>query len=243
MNYHHQNLTDGELPLWRHGRAWLGPLAWEWGFFRRASSLGVSLGSRSFSIRVPWLISLYVHARDDDAFSRREFEIRVNDDCVWISHPWVRQMEWRSDDPWWRKDIVLHVVDWLIGKARYEDVKGQPFRVVVPMPEGCYYAQATPSTSTWTRRWYWPKKTRKSVSLHIPGGIGHSGKGENSWDCGDDGLWGCGGDDVYAAIARAVESVLHSRRRYGFDSKDTGREPTTVLNADRYEAEFGPEAV
>ncbi len=27
-SYHHQNLSDGKQPLWRHGRAWWGPLAW-----------------------------------------------------------------------------------------------------------------------------------------------------------------------------------------------------------------------
>jgi hypothetical protein len=70
---------------------------------------------------------------------------------------------------------------------------------------------------------------RDGVKLDIPGGIPHNGKGENSWDCGDDGLWGCGGDTVEEAIGHAVSSVLRSRRRYGHDSHGTGREPVHVV--------------
>lgn len=228
MMFHHQNLTDGELPLWRHGRAWLGSLGVEWCVFRRVSC-GIAIGARSFSIRLPGL-SLYAHVGDSNPFERREFEVAAHGGCVWISHPWVRPMEWRSDDPWWKKQITLHVVEWLIGKTRHSETKGDPIRVLVPMPEGSYVAWATPSTATWKRRWYWPRKTRKSVWLEIPGGIPHSGKGENSWDCGDDALCGTGGATVPDAIGNAVANALNYRARYGLDSKNTGREPAKVCN-------------
>ncbi len=143
-------------------------------------------------------------------------------------------MEWRRDDPWWRKDIVLHVVDWLIGRARCTTTKGEPSRVVIPMPEGSYLANATTESRVWRRRWYWPDRRHDSVWIDIPGGIPHSGKGENSWDCGDDGLFGTGGDTLEEAIANVVRSVLKSRRRYGHDSKATGRTPSVILNEKQY---------
>ncbi len=228
MRYHHQNLTDGVMPLWRHGRAWWGPLAWEWSVFHRTGvSLGLSLGLTSLSVRLVWF-SLFVHSNNDD-HDMREFSLRIMDGNVWIDHPWVRQNEWRSADPWWKKSIVLHVKDWLLGKARCDVTTGSPFTVYVPMPEGSYRATATPETYVWRRRFYVPQLRRDSVKLDIEGGIPHAGKGENSWDCGDDGLWGISGETTEKAIANAVASVLTSRRRYGRDSRDTGREPALVV--------------
>jgi hypothetical protein len=140
-------------------------------------------------------------------------------------------MSWRRDDPWWKKTIVLHIEDWLLGSCRCEHTYGDPFTVYVPMPEGSYKATATPETFVWRRRFYMPVRRREGVKLEIEGGIPHAGKGENGWDCGDDGLWGIGGDTVEKAIGNAVSSVLKSRRSYGYDSRATGRQPAIVLNA------------
>ena len=43
------------------------------------------------------------------------------------------------------------------------------------------------------------------------------GKGENGWDCGEDGLYGCGsnGASIEHAIGTTVEKVLDTRRRRG----------------------------
>lgn len=227
MRYHHQNLTDGRLPLWRHGRAWWGPIGWEWSCFMRGG-FGVALGARSAHVRLG-LFSFYVHGNNSD-YRRGSFSIRFADGIIWIGHPWVRQMEWRSADPWWKKTIALHVSDWLLGRSHCEITKGPSSTVYVPLPEGSYRATATPETFIWRRRFYVPMRRRDSVNLHIEGGIPYSGKGENSWDCGDDGLWGIGGDTLEEAIGNAVAAVLKSRRRHGHDSKGTGRRPAIVLN-------------
>lgn len=229
MRYDHQNLTDGRLPLWRHGRAWWGPASWEWSAFGKESrSFGLAFGLTSFSVRSPFF-ALYVRFGDRDGWAR-EFEIRIMDGCIWLDHPWVRQMEWRSDDPWWKKSITLHVGDWLLGRSRCEVTEGPKSTVYVPLPEGSYRATATPETFIWRRRFYVPIRRRDSVRLQIEGGIPYSGKGENSWDCGDDGLWGIGGATLEEAIGNAVAAVLKSRRRHGHDSKGTGRRPAIVLN-------------
>lgn len=224
MHYHHQNLTDGRQPLWRHGRAWWGRFHWGWTVFRR-STLGVELGRGRLSVGLGFA-SLYLRWAGGGVW-----EVSWHNGGLWVRTPWERQMEWRSSDPWWKKTIKLPVIDWLLGRDRCTTTKGTPFEVFIPMPEGSYRAMATPETRVWRRRWYVPQKRRDSVWLDIPGGIPCSGKGENSWDCGDDGLWGCGGDTLELAIGHAVASSLRDRRRYGHDSKGTGRKPALVVGA------------
>lgn len=232
-----QNLSDGRLPLWRHGRAWLAGLAIEWTLPGRR--LGFSVGLSGFSLQLPLVAEVFVTLRRYYDSDRRELSIYWLDGCLWISHPFERDggMEWRRSDPWWRGVICLHVVDWILGRTRYESTKGERFQVAVPMPEGCYLALATPERGVWRRRWYVPARVRESVWLEIPGGIPHSGKGENSWDCGDDGLCGIGGENVEDAIANAVRSSLKSRRRYGLASNGAGRSPAIVLNGERFAQE------
>lgn len=231
-DYHHQNLTDGALPLWRHGRAWWWGIAWEWNVFRNTRLLQASVGRWGFSVYLLWF-SLSLTRRSLDCYSPPAWEIGWSDGAITLESPWVRQMEWRSSDPWWRKRIRLEVVDWILGRWKHECVKGEPFDVVVPMPEGCYRATATPEVRTWGRR-FWITKRRESVWLDIEGGgIPHSGKGENSYDCGDDGLCGTGGDTVEEAIGNAVASALKSRRNYGLDSKRTGGAPVMAQQETR----------
>lgn len=232
MSYHHQNLSDGKLPLWRHGRAWWLKIGWEWLIFMCWSmEFGIALSKRSFSIRLPGF-RFYLYARDDEDFEPAEFEIAYHDGILWLTHPWMRNDgSWVSADPWWkRKPLALHVVDWLIGKSRCTHTKGSSFQAVVPMPEGSYLATATPETYVWRRRWYWPTRRRDSVSLSIPGGIPFAGKGESEWNCGDDGLQGVSGSTTEDAIANAVRSVLEARRKHGYDAKGTGKAALTVLN-------------
>lgn len=229
--YHHQNLTDGKLPLWRYGRAWWGRLHWGWHAFHRTELLSVSVRKWGFSIYLR-AFGFYFGDNRDYSEERGRWQISWNDGCLWLEHPWVRQDGWVRSDPWWKKMAVLHVVDWLLGRSRCEHTTGKPVEVFVPLPEGSYRAIATPETYVWRRRFYVPLRRRDDVRLDIPGGIPFSGKGENSWDCGDDGLFGCGGDTIEDAIAQAVKSVLRARRRYGHDSKGTGRAPAVVLNAE-----------
>lgn len=223
MRWHTQNLSDGRQATWRHGRGWYGPLHVEWGAFHATGLILAGVWWTGFRVYLGWF-SLYVGFGDGER-ERGRWQVSWSDGTLRLSHPWERWMEWRSADPWWKKDISLPIVDWLIGRSRCETRMGERREVVVPMPEGSYRAIAQHETRIWRRHWYWPERRRDSVTLDIPDGIPHAGKGENSWDCGGDGLFGCGGDTVEDAIANAVRSVLRSRRRYGHDSKETGRTP------------------
>lgn len=232
MHYHSQNLTDGRLPKWRYGRAWLGSLSLGWNIFYRTNLCLAKIGARGFAVYFFWFgFYLSWSRREDDGEFCRHFEVSIHDGNVWIEHPWVRADEWRSRDPWWRKQIVLRVGDWILGKQRCEVTKGTPVEVFVPMPEGSYRAIATPETMIWRRRFYVPMRRRDDVTIDIPVGIPFAGKGENSWDCGDDGLFGTSGDTVDDAISNCVRSALRQRRRRGHDIHGTGKSPAIIVDA------------
>jgi len=112
----------------------------------------------------------------------------------------------------------LNIPDTVLGKQNYKSEIIETKDVQVPMPEGCYPAKAKLEKATRSRpRWF--TKETLSIWLDIPGGIPHQGKGENSYDCGQDGLFGCGVESASyeAAIAHAVEISLRGRRKYDGD--------------------------
>lgn len=148
----------------------------------------------------------------------RECRLAVHDWTIWFT-PWGRTMEWKSSDPWWVRGASINLRDLALGRARYSCVPlGLPIAAVVPMPEGDYPAVFTPQRQTWKRpRWF--AHVRDSFDIKIAKGIPFAGKGENSWDCGDDGLFGMGAEGTMEdAIATVRETVLRRRHRYGAPS-------------------------
>jgi hypothetical protein len=159
------------------------------------------------------------HNREVWLTDQRECKVSIHDWTIRFI-PWGRSMEWRTADPWWVRGVSLNLPDLLLGKTRYQTVTlkaGIP--VKVPMPEGVYAGTAKIERATWKRP-LWFARHRVSTWIDVPKGVPFQGKGENSWDCGDDGLFGCGvsGESVERAVGHYVESVLTSRRRYGMPS-------------------------
>jgi hypothetical protein len=91
--------------------------------------------------------------------------------------------------------------------------------VDVPMPEGTYQWRVQLVERTWTRsRWPWPTVRRGFEAESLDGQqIPFPGKGENSWDCDDDAMFGMSGDGngLDEAVASIVGAVLRNRLRYG----------------------------
>jgi hypothetical protein len=145
---------------------------------------------------------------------------------------------WRRGRPWWN-EITLTVRHLLgLNDTTQEDLDAGTCQI--PLPEGVY--DATYVTTRYTN-WYTGRlgklrdrilgpRSHVSVSIDIPGGIPVQGKGENSWDCGMDGVFGQsgGGTSVEAAIGSVVGGVLRDRRRYG-GPHDLTR-PMTVREAE-----------
>src|SRR5690606_25314615 len=73
--------------------------------------------------------------------------------------------------------------------------------------------------STWKRpRWPFATRIRRvQIDMDKDEQIPVMGKGENSWDCGEDATYGItvAADTIEAGVAKLVESILRSRRRYG----------------------------
>lgn len=150
---------------------------------------------------------------------RREFSFSIYDWSIRLSI-WERWGEWRKVDPWWIRGVHLDLRDMVLGKqtCKTEELASE-IPCQVPMPEATYRAVAKIERTTWRRK-RWFARTRTSAWLDIPKGIPHAGKGENSWDCGDDGLFGIGGDTIDDAVKRARETVLKSRKQYGNASSE-----------------------
>ena len=155
---------------------------------------------------------------------QRECSVAIHDWTIWLK-PWGKSMEWVKADPWWVRGVSFNVERFLRGKARYAcENTGEPFTVMVDMPEGHYEAVFTPQRQTWRYpRWF--THTRDSFDVKIPKGIPFAGKGENSWDCGDDGLFGCSEEgSIDEAKAKIRDYVMGRRRRYGNPSDQAVRE-------------------
>lgn len=151
----------------------------------------------------------------------RQFNVSIHDWMIRFE-PWSRWGEWNRSDPWWVRGVTLNLDRCIFGKQRHALEKHSEHDILIPMPEGNYQAKATFQTRTWTwPRWFTRRREETDVEVLAPGGVPHRGKGENSWDCGDDGLCGYSveGHNLAKAIARGVEIVLGYRKRYGMPSE------------------------
>lgn len=240
MRFHSQNLNEnrrGEIigaQVW-HGRAWwyVGRyvLGWSWNFtghplFCHAyvavnpdgeHTLGASIAVPFCALWVhldtPWgsRLNNFCRRADQKYGNERRIGVSVHDWAFWWD-VWADQMEWRHSDPRWQHG-AWHPIDTLFGRNQvtWRDLETRD--VVVPMPERPYPAVCKVRERI-DRRPRWFARRSLEAWLDIPGGIPFPGKGENSWDCGMDGLFGIGGRSIENAIGRAVVSVLTSRERY-----------------------------
>lgn len=131
-------------------------------------------------------------------------------------------MSWDSKTPRYRKG-AFHLDDFFLGKAVFSKNVIETREVAVPMPEGTYDAVVALSDDTWKRpRWPFPRVIRRA-DIKVEKGIPHPGKGENSWDCGDDDTYGmCApARTIPEAVGHLVGSCLKDRVRYGGYSKWT----------------------
>ncbi len=128
---------------------------------------------------------------------------------------WTDDDIWDSRTPRWRQGSFA-IDNFLFGKASYERKVIEERDIKIPMPEGCYDAHIKLCEDKWTRR-RGLTKIVKRIDADIPKGIPCAGKGENSWDCGDDATFGmcCVARSIAEGVGHIVGGVLHDRVRYG----------------------------
>lgn len=90
------------------------------------------------------------------------------------------------------------------------------------LPEKAYKAIATRSriVTRGTPNWPFGRPTLYRVNLEFSPPfepVPVPGKGENSWDCGENATYGmsCAADTIEEAIGKFVSSTLRTRTRYG----------------------------
>lgn len=108
--------------------------------------------------------------------------------------------------------------DRIFGRAEYTREKvGEPVQAIACFPEGQYTLTLQREVSTWNRpRWPWTY-WRKSVDITLERPPEFQGKGENSWDCGPDAIYGMSseGHSYEDAVAAYVKAVLRERAKRG----------------------------
>jgi hypothetical protein len=130
---------------------------------------------------------------------------------------WTPHMTWNSKTPWYRHGTWTPI-DTLLGRVRHRVIRvvEATESIDVPMPEGMYPTKISILEEGWRRpRSPFEKKIKRChADMWVP--IPHMGKGENSWDCGEDGTYGlcCVAKDIPEAVAKIVESAVRDRKKY-----------------------------
>ena len=236
---------DGRGSFWRHARWRFGGLRCEWVWFRWHGpgwrmALGGGDSDRELAVHVHLpLLSIYLGVEVPRivaeallpgrpyTFERggEQHTVKITQEreisFVWHNGGlwwmvWMSPNEWKSTDAAWRRGH-FDPLDCLLGRSIYAESILSEHRVLIPMPEKPYPAAVLLKEARW-RRPRWPfKRIMKLAEVKPDTGIPFMGKGENSWDCGADGLWGISTRDatIPGAVAATVKSVYASRLRYG----------------------------
>ena len=126
-------------------------------------------------------------------------------------------MRWSSTDPrWWA--FSIRPVDFLFGQdCRIAEETRREQSISVLLPEKVYTGELRLYRIS-HKRPRWPTTThinRYSIDMDEP--IPIPGKGESSWDCGEDAIYSISGvaSSADRAIISLLDSVNTSRVRYG----------------------------
>ena len=146
----------------------------------------------------------------------QEWAFAINDGRIRLecgANPW----EWSRNQPWWWS-MSVEPARVLFGKMQHSEREVSRTESVIPMPEGSYPCVVVMKDERWQRaRLPWASHRIRRAHIDIPKGVPVPGKGENSWDCGDDATFSLctPAKSVESGIAAVVESCLNTRRRYG----------------------------
>ena len=141
--------------------------------------------------------------------------LRIHNWSIWWNF-WNDDSQSSSTDKWYRTSS-FDIPDFFLGRNKYQEKTLEIVPVKVPLPERVYDGTCKIFESTWKRS-RWPFKKRMiRTDLEVKEGLPIMGKGENSWDCGEDAIYSSTTPSKTAeqAVGEMVESVLNARRKYG----------------------------
>lgn len=160
-------------------------------------------------------------------------------DWAWVWHWHAKVHESSSRDPWWMRQYI-HIDELFLGRREFTERELMSSENVGFRLGGKEFLM---NEIKWDERKYFRRfipfalyhRTHVGVNMKIDKPPMRSGKGENSWDCGDDGCFGMSRpwphpkpsymDRVNAermAVTAYVESILKDAKRYGGSSGERG---------------------
>jgi len=196
-------------------------LGWRFSFSLDVDDEDITIGicpaifSLYLSIQCGWSRRLSDFLRGK-SYEGRTASFKIHDWAIWLEL-WAKQMSWSRSDPWWMH-WTWHPVDTFFGRTKHSELEISSIDTMIPMPEKPYPARVVMKRETWKRpRLPWASHRVTRAHIDCKEGIPHPGKGESEYDCGDDATYGltCPAETVEEGIAKLVQSVLRSRRRYG----------------------------
>jgi hypothetical protein len=155
--------------------------------------------------------------KDQKYGNGREIEVYWHKWGLWWTL-WGDPMESRGKrDPWYVQMHNWNIPDILFGRSKYSSRVLNEERVIIPLPEGGYPALVRINLDTWRRPRYPFARSMVRSEIIPDKPIPFPGKGENSWDCGEDAIYSLYGpyDTPLKAAMAASESVMRNRLRYG----------------------------
>lgn len=164
---------------------------------------------------------------------KREIRFAVHHWALWWS-VWVDGDSWYSSTPRYRQGS-FYMLDFLFGDWEFESEVCSKGQILIPMPEKSYEGEYKIEYCKRYRKrlCFWPfQQTFHRSEFQCKEGIPHPGKGENSWDCGEDCTYGITAPNItdkWELIGSIVESVMRSRIRYGGSEKWVPQEEEDLL--------------
>lgn len=236
MRMHWQNLTDTQRighptgSILRHGRAWLHVgkrvvFRWEWVLWTLRFGAGMHVNCHdddlTLSVGFP---GFQFYWGFEGIFPRkwktydlgRSMGFSVHDGSLWIDF-WCDQNGWSRDMPWYAKCLCIDPMEIVFGHRKHSERDLDIRDAEIAMPEGPYQVKIRLFESTWKRPRSPLKKKLLRVEVKCEGGVPVPGKGENSWDCGEDAVFSstfpCGSFEQ--AVADFTADILKTRGKYG----------------------------
>lgn len=137
---------------------------------------------------------------------------------------WAKDGSWSKGQPWWMSPHW----EWerlFFGKTESNRELVDLGTTLIPMPEANYpatfevarYEQSYSKPLGRLRDRVLGKRVHFNTTIEPGKAVLVPGKGENSWDCGDDAIYSLStdGQSVESAVAKVVESAFLDRRRHG----------------------------
>lgn len=186
-------------------------------------SLSIQLASVWFTVPLPealrdWLPFSLGREDYEYAGGHRDISIQMSDGTFRWSF-WDDTHESRRSDPWWMHGHV-DLAELAFGARVVEVTELEARDVLVPMPERAYRGKAVRELITMRRARlpFWSRQ-RMRVDIDMEDGehIWIPGKGENSYDCGDDATSAMSttAASIEEAIGKLVQKVLRDRWNRG----------------------------